>query len=91
MVLLCETYKCKHDDPHPGAKMLNFSQENFIILRFKFYYSGIDLKLWNITEINIFCDISKLWNSQLLVHEIASYIWYNSLYIYYVYVYGIII
>jgi hypothetical protein len=58
-----------------GAKEVKPHKEILLFCDLNSNYSGIDLKLWNIKENNIFFDIPKLKNSQasqLLVHATAS-------------------
>jgi hypothetical protein len=60
---------------HIGAKEVKFHKEILLFCDLNSIYSGIDLKLWNIKENDIFFDILKFQKnqvSQLLVHATAS-------------------
>jgi hypothetical protein len=60
MVLLREAISGRADvRSHIGAKEVKSHKEILLFCNLNSIYSGINLKLWNIKEIDIFFDIPK--------------------------------
>jgi hypothetical protein len=71
---LHETISGRADVLILGQKEIKSHRGKSLFCDLNSIYSGIDLKLWNIKENNIFFKIIKLQkNHQLLVHATASY------------------